>query len=293
MKMIKMIKLIFLSICLFNISVSFANCVPEKINELRKSALTSYKAKDYVAAEETLTRYYKNECSIYEMSKESDAILNKGLWLISDLMFYQKKQGHLLECLSLKNDAYDIWMVSDYSRYNKRVDKALKANFSQCKKALESTYSKAKKCPIVGYEDMLALPDSWKEQDEQYYEIPCLSYVENSETPATQRDGPKATSEGLNGIARLDILYVEKVEQNKPIYKRDRLFFATKDDALFGNWSCYSLTPSFGKKAGSIYFDGYASPCGMGSSTSVTRLMVELDFPFKAKIVDSRSKSIH
>ena len=287
-----MIKIIFLSICLFNISISFASCIPEKINDLRKSALTSYKAKDYISAEKTLTQYYRNECSIFDMVKESDVILNKGLWLISDLMFYHQKQGNLLECLSLNNEIYDIWMVSEPSRYGEKVNKALKANYNQCKKTLDSTYSKANKCPIVGYEHMLALPESWRNQDEQYYEIPCLSFVENSETPAAQRDGPKTASEGLNGIAQLDILYTEKVERDTPIYKLDRLYFITKHDALFGERDCYNLTPFFGKKSGLIYFDGYASSCGIGSRTSITRLLVKLNFPFEARIVNSTSLTV-
>jgi len=303
------IKNIFIFLFIISASNSFAACLSSNINNLRDNALTLYKSGDVKAAEQTLTQYYENECGYYEMSKGSDVELNRGLWLISDLMFYRQKSDDQLNCLSLYDDVYHTWMVSDENRYDKKVNRALKANYKQCKSALDKLYVEGQTCPISGYENMLELPNSWKSQDDLYYEVLCLRVIENSGIKRDKdRDGPKKVSEGLSDILKLEVLYTEQVTKENggywdwknnpngltweefdaqgwlPIYKVNELYFVTDKNELFRTGYCYNLKPKFGKLAGEMYFDGSSWPCNGGASGYLDRMLVTLDFPIKATI---------
>ena len=84
---------------------AFAECTSKAIKQVRVKALSAYQNKEYATAAKTLSRHYDHECNFFEMIKSSDAVLNNGLWLISDLMLYhsQGTTKDLLTCLSLND----------------------------------------------------------------------------------------------------------------------------------------------------------------------------------------------
>ena len=270
-----LIKTFFTFIFLLKVSTGFAACLSTEIDSLRATALTSYKAHNTQSAEQLLSQYYDKQCDFYDMSQGSNKELNNGLWLISDLMFYRQKLGEQLNCLTLYDEVYYTWMVSDEGRYENKVDAALKANQKQCQSTIEHLYAVGETCPIVGYEKMLAIPDNWKNQNELYYEIACLGVVENKGNQrGVDRDGPKISSEGLGDLFKLEILYVEHVtkengeywdwEKDKKgltwdefnaqgwlsSYKINEVYFVSEEMNLFRSGYCFNLTPKFGEKVG-------------------------------------------
>ena len=219
-------------------------------------------------------------------------------------------------CLALSNEVFFTWRVSEPHRYQNRVDSAMKANYEKCKSSLAALYPEAEPCPIVGYEDMLAVPSDWQEQDELYYEIACIGFVGNyASMRGVERDGPKGGSEGLSVRPRLEVLYVERVERADgstltdwlrsdeenwwnefyngewvSFYKVNEVYFSSLEGSLWGAGYCYSLTPKFGQQAGMIYLAGTSSPCNGGSASYTDNLIVRLDYPFKAQLIDAQKQ---
>ena len=295
------LKLLLISVGLLNISSSFASCSTDDMKTIRASALSVYKTKDYSAAEQRLSQYYNEECSFYSMTKESDEVLNNGLWLISDLMFYRNALDDHLGCLSLEDDVYWSWLISDRTRYKAKVEKALQTNITECRDALEKLYPAPTRCPVEGYEKMVAIPPSWPKQNELFYEVACIGFVENSQDLALQQsDMTKFISEGMNTIAKLDVLYVSQVKPiNKDVinennwerdYRLDPVYFSSENGELWGDRYCYGLDLKFGREAGMIFLEGGSNFCSGGSARNINRVIVTLDYPFRALIID---ESIH
>ncbi|GAB6261193.1 hypothetical protein PSSHI_14360 [Photobacterium sp. R1] len=281
----------------------FAECTADEFKQIRNQALSAYKNKDVAGAEQTLSTYYSETCDYYKMSKTSDAVFNQGLWLISDLMFYRKKLGDDLGCVSLGNEVYTQWMVSNPGRHEPKVEKALQTNLAQCEKSLEAQFSKPETCPVKGYEDMAAIPAAWRTQDEQYFEIPCIQFIENSRNMiGDERDGPQLRSEGINDIASFNILYVSQVtpDESQPEddevwvnhYALDKLFIKSPNDKLWDTGYCYSFDLRFGKSAGSIYLNGSSSPCNGGHASSLNHVILQMDYPFSVNILKQHTNVV-
>ena len=283
-------------------SLSFANCTTSEIKSLRADALKQSNSKNYKGAEETLSTYYENQCSYYQMTKEADPLLNKGLWLISDLMYYRKKLNDSLGCLALSDDVYAQWMVSDSSRHNPKAEKALQTNKTQCESTLNSQYKAPEKCPIAGYENMFAVPSSWSKDNDVFFEVACLTFVENSKNKiGSDRDGPQRRSEGMNSVPKLQVLYVDDVVRDgdgydergeykwKNIYQLDTLYFTDHDNKLWETDYCYNFKLRFGEEAGKLLLNGSSSACIGGSGAYINRIIAKLNFPLSAEIIESYS----
>lgn len=275
--------------------VSWADCSITEITQLRQNALSDYSSGNIQQAEATLTKYYSDTCGYYELSKTKDEIFQQGLWLISDLMLYRRKLDNPLGCLALENDLYNSRMISDPSRHGEKVNKAIETNITQCKAMLASQYQDPIACPIDGYGYMAAIPQHWEKQDEIYYEIACVGFVANSEDLiGGQRDGPKLQSEGLQSVARLEVLYVANVTENENsdaqsrwlrTYDLDELYIADEKGDLWGEFFCYGLGLKFGDNVGVIYLSGSSSYCHGGSAAIINDLVIKLAFPFNAQIM--------
>lgn len=291
------LKILLFSIGLIGSGFSFARCSVEEIKNVRDEALISYKDRDYEAAESILRLYYDNECSFYDMAKDSDSVLNSGLWLISDLMFYRNTKNDYLGCLSLGDEVYWSWMVSDPNRHSTKVEKALQTNISVCKETLRKLYPDPKQCPVEGYKNLFAVPASWGSENELLYEVACIGFKENEQNLLTldQRDSPKIQSEGMNSFPKLEILYVNKVKKHNEMgsvgtewtkeYKLDPIYFLSERGELWGAGRCYWFKISFGSEAGIIFLDGGSSWCVGGSASNINRVIAKLDFPFKAQVL--------
>lgn len=278
-------------------SPGWANCSLSGIDAARSNALSAYQSNQSSEAEQQLSQYYSH-CDFYDMANQSDPVFQRGLWLISDLMFYRQKNSNPLDCLALGDDVYDTWLVSDPTRHSKKVEKALQSNLSQCRQALAKNYTKARACPITGFEHLYAIPTSWREQDEIYFETACLGFVENSKNVvANDRDGRKFQSEGMNSIARLEMLYIKDLSRtNKdsniqwaPSYQLDQLYITGQHGKLWGTGQCYTFDLQFGKNAGELLLDGSSSFCQGGSASFINRLLIRLAPPLAASVTKETS----
>jgi len=293
-------KIVLCFALLFFSSLSFANCTASEIKSLRADALKQSKSKNIKGAEAILSTYYENQCSYYDMTQEADSILNQGLWLISDLMYYRKKLQNYLGCLSLSDDVYAQWKVSNPSRHTPKGEKALQTNKAQCEAALNTLYQVPEKCPIAGYENMFAVPNTWRKGNELFFEVACLTFVENTKNKiGSDRDGPQRRSEGMNSIPKLQVLYVENVSRDgddydengeykwKNNYQLDTLYFTDLDNKLWETGYCYNVKLGFGKKAGELLLNGSSSACIGGSGTYINRVIAKLNFPLSAQVIKS------
>ena len=61
---------------------------------------------------------------------------------------------------------------------------------------------------------------------------------------------------------------------------------------MFRSGYCFNLTPKFGEKVGSLYFEGGSWPCNGGSAAFSDRMFVQLDYPFKAQIIEQTKSYI-
>ncbi|ENM5764288.1 hypothetical protein V9R53_003986 [Vibrio mimicus] len=290
-------KTLLISIGLLGSGFTFAKCSVEEIKNVRDKALSSYKDRKYEVAENILSFYYDNECSFYDMAKDSDDVLNSGLWLVSDLMFYRNARKDYLGCLSLEDEVYWSWMVSDPNRHSSKVEKALQTNISVCQDALNKLYPDPKQCSVEGYKNLFAVPVSWGTENELLYEVACIGFKENEQNLLTldPRDSPKFQSEGMNSFPRLEILYVNKVKKHNKMgtdetkwtkeYKLDPIYFLSKSRELWGAERCYWFTIRFGSEAGTIFLDGGSNWCVGGSARNINRVIAQLDYPFKAQVL--------
>jgi len=302
-------KCTFISILLVNSYYSLADCSLTEINAVRKSAANSFVQKNYSEAESKLSKYYKNDCSLYNMKKSSEDTLQRGLWLISDLMLYKHKINDELGCLDLHDDLYATFMVSEPSLYGEKVKKALSYNAKQCQMALDKPFLASQKCQIKGHEDMLAIPKIWQKEDPIYFEISCIRFVENSKNiVGGDRDGPQLQSEGMQDIAKLEVLYVDSVSDISGIernansdfewyenavwsnnYKLDQLYFINDDNSLWDTDYCfYFPTIKLGKKAGMLLLDGSSSPCNGGRAANLNKMIVKLNYPLNVEIIKNK-----
>jgi len=281
-------------------SLSFANCTTSEIKSLRADALKQSNSKNIEGAEAILSAYYENQCSYYYMTKEADPILNQGLWLISDLMYYRKKLKNYLGCLALSDDVYAQWGLSNPDRHNPKAEKALQTNKAQCEGALNTLYQAPEKCPIAGYENMFAVPNAWSKDNELFFEVACLTFVENTKNKiGSDRDGPQRRSEGMNSVPKLQVLYVDNVVRDgddydengeykwKNIYKLDTLYFSDHDNKVWETGYCYGFKLRFGKEAGALLLNGSSSACIGGSGAYINRVIAKLDFPLSAQVIES------
>lgn len=295
------IKWIIVSTCLMTSMASRASCSEEQIKNIRDIALRNYNSSKYVAAEKSLSDYY-SKCGFSEMASESDQVLNQGLWLISDLMLYRGKTKNYLGCLSLDDDVYLTWAKSDPARYSDAAQKAIQTNLAKCNSELNAIYIKPETCPIKGHEDLFATPASWKQKSNLFNEISCIGFSNNSQDYLTLEDKDSPDNEGMNSIARLDVLYVSDVKMNMDTsinkrnwikqYKLDPIYFESINGNLWGMDTCYTLTPNFGYEPGMIFLDGDSMPCEGGTARNINRLIVNLEFPFKAKIIQETNHSV-
>ena len=69
-------------------------------------------------------------------------------------------------------------------------------------------------------------------------------------------------------------------------YKINEVYFVSEERSLFRSGYCFNLTPKFGEKVGSLYFEGGSWPCNGGSAAFSDRMFVQLDYPFKAQIIE-------
>ena len=275
--------------------LSFADCNTSEIKSLRANALKQSNNKNYKGAEEILSTYYETQCSYYQMTKETDPVLNQGLWLISDLMYYRKRLENYLGCLALSDDVYAQWMVSGTRSHNPKAEKALQTNKVQCEGKLNYAYKAPEKCPIAGYENMFAVPSAWTKDNDVFFETACLTFVENSKNKVgSDRDGPQRISEGMNSVPKLQVLYVDSVDRDergkykwKNNYQLDTLYFTDHDNKLWETGYCYDFKLRFGKEAGKILLNGSSSACSGGSGAYVNRVIAKLNFPISAEIIES------
>ncbi|TKB52008.1 hypothetical protein [Ferrimonas aestuarii] len=279
---------------------SYANCSDAEIKQVRAEGLALYKSGDQQGAAKVLSRYYQEQCDYYAMSQTDDAHFNQGLWLISDLMLYRNKIGNPLGCLALGDEVYATFMVSDEGRHEPRVQKALQANLTSCKKSLSQAYTPAIQCPVAGYEYMSAIPSSWQNQNELLYELACIRFVENQpDRLGMDRDADKYQSEGMAHWPRFEVLTVnratpstistpyEMVSVIEKQYQLDQLYITDEQGELWGQ-HCYRFSVNFGEQAGMIFLDGSSSICG-GAGLFVNRVITKLDYPIKATVVKESS----
>lgn len=285
---------------------SIAQCSIGSINSVREAALDLYKGGTPDAAEALLSEHYKAECHFYAMSKQPDDILNRGLWLISDLMFYRNSIGDYLGCLALEDEVYSSWMVSEPNRHSDRVGSALQNNISTCRDNLEIQFPVPNACPIEGYQHLVHVPDSWATQHSLYYEVACIGFKLNTPmlTVFSERDGPKRHSEGMNAVPSLEILYVSEVVESQaqdihsnqttliPKYQLDLIYFRTEQGLLWQDSNCYSMELSLGEQVGMLLLSGSSSPCGGGCALFKNRMIALLDYPFGATVLHDQTHTV-
>lgn len=314
--MISQFKKILITIFLLLIAhSSFADCTIDDIKGIRSDALKLYQQDNYADAEKILSNFYsyENDCGFYEMAQGSDELLNQGLWLISDLMFYRKKVGDIFGCMDLDDEVYTTWMVSDPKRYKAKVSKAIKTNARQCQEVLDTDFSEPKPCPIKGYESMYSVPSEWSKQDKIYYEVTCMGFRKNGmNIMGYQRDAAQYRSESMNDIARFEVLYIDNIvpidssitthfslidyywensskeDKWQKKYKLDQLYVLDQEGELWNEGYCYDVKVLFGKKAGRLFLDGGSSPCNGGSAAFRDRFFIQLNYPFNGHIVNDQ-----
>lgn len=285
---------------LLHSGLAFSDCRTSDIIEYRDQAMQANKTGAVSDAEAILSGYMASDCSFYDMSQNDDYLFNHGLWLISDLMLYRHKLNDPIGCLSLGNEVYDSWMVSEPSRHNGQVENALQTNLKLCKKALETHYQAPETCPVKGYQHMYAFPASWKKSDELYYEFECISFIENSENKlGGQRDGEKYQSEGLHSVAKFELLYVSHLTSDnaegvvsetattKKQYQLDKLYISSEDGSLWGEDRCYSFELKFASQPGKLLLDGSSYACNGRNAAILENNTIQLELPFRAKIIRS------
>lgn len=273
-----------------------APCRGEALKQARATAKTAYDHHDIAGAITRLNGALK-KCTLQGMHQQSDAGLQQGLWLISDLMFYQHKAGDQLGCLTLGDEVFNTWLVSEPDRYGAKVTRALEANIRQCQHKLAQEYPAPTQCPVKGYETMWAIPERWKKQDNLLYEVACIGFVAN--TPqlfSDMRDGPKFQSEGMKGIARFNLLYSEQLQGEmteavqtkfaagekvlRPDYRIDPLYVQQQGQLWGGEWCYRPQQVGFGAKAGDIFINLDVFACPTGSASLTYRLLLSLHYPF-------------
>ncbi len=271
-----------------------ANCKLDDIAQVRTEALQYYEQTKPEQAATHLSEFYDSQCDYYQMSQGPDRLLNQGLWLISDLMLYRLRSGDLLGCLILDDLVYSTWMVSEPSRYDERVNQALKNNATQCRQELDAIYLAPQPCPIVGYESMAMTPKSWRTQGELWFEVACIGITKTTQNMGYQRDGPKVQSEGMNQDVKFDVLYVSQVRTDDEApydesrwvreYQLDALYLTDRDGEIRKFfWGCNDFTLRFAERAGQVLLNGNTYPCE-GSGGSIQRGMVEIEYPFRAVV---------
>ncbi|WCE32094.1 hypothetical protein [Vibrio sp. SCSIO 43137] len=299
-KPLKTTSLFVCLLLLFHSGLALSDCRTSDIIEHRNQAMQANKTGVISDAEAILSGYMASDCSFYDMSQNDDYLLNHGLWLISDLMLYRYKLNDPIGCLSLGNEVYDSWMVSEPSRHNGQVENALQTNLKLCKNALAKQYHAPESCPVKGYEHMYAFPANWKESDDLYFEFECISFVENSENKlGGQRDGEKYQSEGLHSLAKFDVLFVSQLKPDTTEgiasdigsalkqYQLDKLYITSEGGELWGEEYCYSFELRFASQPGELLLDGSAFSCNGGNAVISEKNTIQLELPFRAKIIRS------
>ncbi len=285
---------------------SMAQCSIGNINSVRENALNLYRGGNPDTAEVLLSEHYNAECHFYAMSKQPDDILNRGLWLISDLMFYRNSIGDYLGCLALEDEVYSSWMVSEPNRHSDMVESALQNNIVTCRDNLETQFPTQNACPIEGYQHLIGVPGSWAKQHPLYYEVACIGFRSNTPmlTVFSERDGPKLHSEGMNSVPSLEILYVSEVIEGAPQdtnsnqaslltkYQQDLIYFKTEQGLLWQDSNCHSMELSLGEQAGMLLLNGSSSPCGGGRALFKNRMIALLDYPFGATIIQAQTHTV-
>lgn len=297
-----------LLLCCAPLQASVDVCQTEVIKKLRAEALASFKAGDISQAEQILSRYSQPDfsqassakedktfepCAIYDLYSMDDKLLNQGLWLLSDLMFYRHKLGDELGCMAIHDQIFMSYLVSDPGRYNQGVAKALEANSNACQQALYREYPLAELCPVEGYGDFYAIPQSWREADPDYYEVSCFRVENTSANLGIQRDGPQYQPEGMNNRLKLELLYTEAVAADGTAkMSLDKLYVAdSKGEMVDASW-CYNFAPPrVSAKPGAIYLQGDLTPCDGGSGTVLLNMRLQLDYPFAAKEIERTEHS--
>ena len=280
-----------------------AACEIGEIRAIRNSALVAYQANEVGDAAHQLSTFYDQKCDFYTMAQKSDAVLNEGLWLISDLMLYYRKTNQLLACLSLDDEVYHSWMVSDRSRYSPRAESALQTNVNQCRRALDTQFVSPEPCPIAGYESLSAIPASWRDSNPLFHEVACIGLKDNEPNLiGGQRDGPQLRSEGMQSYLQLPVLYVKNVvpvegipEENEQWvnqYALDVLYFSSAEESLIGGEQCYGLDLKVGQEAGSLLLEGGAHYCSGGTATFIHRMIATIDYPFRVRMLQQRMHAV-
>lgn len=284
-------------------TLSAAACDSEEIRAVRASALAAYQAKAVSDAAHQLSTFYDETCDFYTLAQSSDAVLNEGLWLISDLMLYRRKTNAILACLSLGDEVYRSWMVSEPSRHLPRAERALQTNLTQCRQTLETQFVSPPPCPLSDYDTMFALPASWRERNPLFHEVVCVALKENDRNlVGGQRDGPQTHSEGMQSYLQLEVLYVKKVTSAQTTsgdngewvnqYGLDVVYFSTAHESLIGGEQCYALNLKVGHETGTLLLEGGAHYCEGGTATFVHRMIATLDYPFRVRVLEQRMHAV-
>lgn len=140
-----------------------APCSVQQNQEARAKFKGLYDQKRYAEAEVYLSGYI-DQCS--DGMYRSIEPVSLYYWMVSDLMSAQEKTGHFNKCIARGLGMLNRWWWGDEVDRERegKAASAVEFNIEKCRSRLpelQGVRFSSEKCPLNGYENALAIPQSW------------------------------------------------------------------------------------------------------------------------------------